>query len=386
MKCKKIVKKAEEFKLKRLKVILMVAASALLLVACGSSNNKSAGTTSNKNTQLTGQAGGKNYQGVIKDGHYQTSKSRGVDIQQNDNQFNLKGFQNGLLGISKQNFSTNKYVFQEGQYISTDTTEKWLDRKSKQNPEGLNPSQQKGKVTPMYLQQIDEQDFLVPDGNKTTMKGMTIGLGINSVYYYTKQKYGSQYQQKIPDDVVEKQGKEMANTILKRLRQNKELKNIPIVIALYKQAPNDSLTGGNFFASSVNNSGTTSVNSWKPINEKSYVFPIADGSKGPNTNDLSAFNQFKSQIQNFFPNLSGITAQAQYKGKQLQGMHINITTQFYSQTEIISFTQYLQNAAQKYLPANVPIDITVKSTDGIQSFLNRNSGGKTFSSHVFNSY
>jgi len=67
-------------------------------------------------------------------------------------------------------------------------------------------------------------------------------------------------------------------------------------------------------------------------------------------------------------------------------MHVNIQTQFYSQTEIISFTQYLQTAAQKYLPSGVPIDITVSSTDGVQSFLNRPTGSKKFTSHVFNSY
>ena len=128
------------------------------------------------------------------------------------------------------------------------------------------------------------------------------------------------------------------------------------------------------------------MSSWKALDEKNYVFPIESGSSSPNSNDESSFTNFKSEVENFFPNLSGVTAQAHYNGKTLTGMHVNITTQFYSQTEIINFTQYLQTAAQKYLPSSVPIDITVSSTDGVQSFLSRASGEKKFSSHVFNSY
>ncbi len=108
--------------------------------------------------------------------------------------------------------------------------------------------------------------------------------------------------------------------------------------------------------------------------------------KGPSTNDEDSFDNFKSTIQGFFPNLSGVTAQAQYTDGSLTGMNVNITTQFYSQTEIISFTQYIQGAAQKYLPANAPIDITVQSTEGIQSFLSRKANEKKFSAHIFNSY
>ncbi len=161
---------------------------------------------------------------------------------------------------------------------------------------------------------------------------------------------------------------------------------MPIVIALYRQASDDSLVGGNFFAYSVNKNGTTKVKSWEKLNQKSYVFPIADSQTSPNTNDTTSFDNFKNEVEDFFPNLSGVTAQAQYTNNQLDGMNVNITTQFYSQTEIISFTQFLQTAAQKYLPAKVPIDIQVSSTEGVQSFLSRSENGKKFTTHVFNSY
>lgn len=366
----------------KLKVLFLVMFSSVLLVACGNNNENS--SSSSSGTQVISQTNSNYYQGVIKDGHYLTSKSRGVSVQQNDNQLNLKGFENGLLGISKQHFPTDDYILQEGQYINTDTVEDWLGRKSKNNPDGLNPA---GKDTkePLYLQQMDEQDFMTEDHNALKIKGMTIGLGLNSIYYYRKEAYGAVYQKKLNDSDIIKQGKDIANKILQRLRKNKQLKNIPIVFALYKQAPNDSLVGGNFFASSVNNGSSIKISDWKSLNIKNYVLP-AESTKGVNNNDEDSFENFKNQIQKFFPNLSGVTAQAHYVDNSLRGMHINITTQFYGQSEIISFTQYVENMAEKYLPNNIPIDIQVSSTEGMQSFLSRKTGDKNFYTHVFTSY
>ncbi len=55
----------------------------------------------------------------------------GVSVSQESNQFNIKGFENGLLDISKKEFSTKKYIFQEGQYLSTSTVETgWVENPS----------------------------------------------------------------------------------------------------------------------------------------------------------------------------------------------------------------------------------------------------------------
>ncbi|KRL22246.1 CamS family sex pheromone protein [Lentilactobacillus kisonensis] len=380
--------------LKKAIVGISIILSGFMLAACGSVDNLSSDTNSSsgskEKTQLTGQTNSDYYQGVIKNGRYRTSKSRGVSVSQEANQFNIKGFENGLLNISKKEFSTKKYVFQEGQYLSADQVENWLGRKSSSNQTGLNPVKSKSTNpntrTPLYLSQIDEQDFMTQSGKSLKLSAMTVGLGINSVDYYKKTQDGPTYQTNISDAQVQAHGKEIANQVLQRLRKRKALKNIPIIIALYKQASDDSLVGGNFFAYSLNDNAETKISKWTKINQKNYVFPLQSNKKGPSTNDEDSFDNFKSTIQGFFPNLSGVTAQAQYTDGSLSGMNVNITTQFYSQTEIISFTQYIQGAAQKYLPANAPIDITVQSTEGIQSFLSRKANEKKFSAHIFNSY
>ncbi|RXI79997.1 CamS family sex pheromone protein [Levilactobacillus suantsaii] len=381
--------------MKRLRTFMALAAVPLILAGCGDLGGSSVSTSSNNSksggTQLTGQSTDSDYEGVIESGHYRVSKSRGVtNSQDSDNTYNLKSFENGMLNVSKKVFSTKKYVFQEGQYLSSDTVQNWLDRKSKSNSTGLNPasngSKSPNKRNPIYIQALEEQDYMTQKNNKLSLGGVTIGIAVNSIDYYKKTQYGSTYQTKISKAEGEAYAKKAANTVLQRLRKKSALKNVPIVIAVYRQASNDSLVGGNFLAYSTNKAGKTSVSSWTPLDVKNYTFPLQSGQSSPNSNDSSAFSNFKSEVEDFFPNLSGVTAQAQYDGKSLSGMHVNITTQFYSQTEIISFTQYLQTTAQKYLPSGVPIDITVSSTDGIQSFLSRSKNAKKFSSHVFNSY
>lgn len=377
---------------------IAVVFSAVVLASCGSSSNKSSSSSSSSKTttssksgsyQVTGQTNDSEYAGVIKNGKYLTSKSRGVTANQDSNLMNLKSFETGLQDISKTQFSTTKYVFQEGQYLSKSTVENWLGRKTKSNTSGLNPasngSTEPTKRNPIYLQSIEEQDYMQKSGSKLKLSGITIGLAMNSVDYYRKTTYGAQYETDISDATLEKEGKAMAKEVLARLRKRADLKNVPIVIALYKQASNDSLIGGHYVTYSVSNGD--SIKKWKALDIQNVVFPLKTGETAPNTNDADAFSNFKSEVESFFPNLSGVTAQAQYKNGSLQGMNVSITTQFYSETEIKSFTQFLADQAEKYLPSGVKTDITVSSTtDGVQSFLSRKSSGKSFTTHVFGSY
>lgn len=124
------------------------------------------------------------------------------------------------------------------------------------------------------------------------------------------------------------------------------------------------------------------------MNVKNKVYPKASStsSSSDDQDDNDTFSNFKSQIQGFFPNLSGVTAQAQYTDGSLSGMHITVTTQFYSQTEITSFTQYIAQAANKYLQKGIPIDIKIQSATDLQAIAFRDSGDSKFTTHVFDSY
>jgi len=371
------------------KIWVVAAATLLLLAGCTSlpGTSSSSSSKATKKLQTTGKVTDSMYEGVIDNGQYKTSQTRGLTTQQSNTSFDVKSLESGLLKLSKEQFPTSKYVFQEGQSLKTAQAQKWLARKSKTNTEGLNPEdngqKDPNKRNPIYLQQILEQDYLGEDGS---MKGMSIGLGMNQLDYYTKEQYGATFETKISKAMMTQQGKQMANKVLSRMRQKKGLSDTTIVIGLYKQAPKDSLVGGTFFAYGVSKKSSTTIDSWHELNQENQVLPVVNDEKAINQDDATAFNSFKTQVETFFPNLSGVTAQTHYEEGVLAGMNITVNTQFYSETEIMSFTQYIATAADKYLPRNIPLDISITSAEGMQAYVGRASGSKGFTTHVFGSY
>ncbi|MDR3189709.1 MAG: CamS family sex pheromone protein [Lactobacillaceae bacterium] len=349
--------------------------------------------SSKKGVQVTGKATDDQYKTVIKDGTYLVSKARGMTASQNnDNVFNMVSFETGLLDFSKQHFSPKSYIFQEGQYLTMATAENWLNRKSEKNPDGINP-EDNGKTddsrVPIYLQSIEEQDFMTQDGNDLKLGGIVIGMAMNTTDYYQKEQYGATYSQTISKDDMIAHGKTMAEEVIKRYRQMKGIdQNIPIVVAMYAQAANDSLSGGSYYAWSEAKSGD-SLGAWQNLNYESVVLPMQEGNDNSKSvaDELNkSFVNFQNNIQNFFPNLSSVTAQAQYNGPNLLGMNVTVTTQFYSATEIDSFANYISQVAPNYLPSNVPVQIRLTASTGMQSVIIKKQNEKVYTVVNMGSY
>ena len=158
----------------------------------------------------------------------------------------------------------------------------------------------------------------------------------------------------------------------------------------YRPLSSKRMTKVSTIAAAAATTSCSTISSWHKLNYKTVVLPKASGTTSStgsaSQTDSDSFSNSKSQIQSFFPNLSGVTAQAQYNNGQLDGMHITVTTQFYSQSEITSFTQYIARAANKYLPNGIPIDIRIQSDSEMQAIVYRDSGSDTFRTHILTSY
>ena len=161
-------------------------------------------------------------------------------------------------------------------------------------------------------------------------------------------------------------------------------KDTPIVIAMYANAPSDSLAPGNFYAEAVSDQGTT-LKYWQTFSNQSIVLPkeATDTSK-LGTDENNGFANFKNDVANFFPNIAGATAVANFKSGTLSSMNVTVTTQFYSQTEIESFTTYVAQSALKFLPSNVPIRIEVRTANELQAILTRQANDKAFTITLLN--
>lgn len=344
-------------------------------------NNK---VTTKKGIKLTGSNSNDQYQSVIKDGNYLVGKARGVTANQNGNQYNTVNFENGLLSLAKKSFSPKSYIFQEGQYLDTKTAQAWLKRKSNDNAVGLNP-EDNGKTddgrNPYYLQSIEEQDFMIQEDNSLKLKGIVLGLAMNTEDVYQKEEFGANFTQKIDDSTRIVKGQEIAAEVVARYRKMEGVSaDTPIIVGMFSQSSDDSLAGGSFYSYAESKSGTK-LSDFKSINEQNVVLPMQEGTK--NYKDMASglntqFVNFQNNIQGFFPNVSYVTGTANYADKNMTNLKVDITTQFYSQTEMDSFTNYVAQTAPSFLPTNVSVQIRIKTVEGIQAVLVQKSNGKSY--------
>ena len=371
----------------KLRLGLLGLMSVFTLAACADitqANRQNTNTKNDTNTKVvqstTNQLSNNFYRALITNGKYQVSQNRGATLSLNTG-FNLKNFETGLIELSRTVFPTNQYFFREGQVIDSDTTAKWIARKSDKNPEGLNPADNRDTSptgrAPLYLAQILEQDYMIQTENNFELGGISIGVAMNSVDYYTNGDRDA--ETKISKEVMIEQAKTIVNQILTRLRQNDALKAVPIVFGVFRQTSKDDIGGGVYVLEATSVEGTEITN-WTNVNQKVTVLPLVNEAA---TEESTAFENFKTEVQNVFPNLSGVTARVKYQDNVAKKMVIDIMTQFYGESEMIALAQHVTDAANKYLSKTTPVEVRISSINGVEAFLMQDLTQGVFTYHIF---
>jgi len=354
------------------KIIILSLSLILLLTGCAPNFNKQEEVVQdNKDTKE--KAIIPNYK--ISDNYYQTfvpyipSKSRGLVVNNINSKFNLTEFETGLMRVAQNKFDTDKYVFQEGQIIETKQIRSWLNRKytaeqlkekdlKEEENIGLNPVDNGKEETPKYLAHILE------------------------LYYYQKVQFGAWYETKIPHAELEKEGKKLADEVLKRLRKMDDLKDVPITIALFEQQSKTSVVPGTFFAYANAEKGSANLGGWEKVNEKYLQFPSTEASESYR-DDSNAFLNFKQDVETYFPNFNGVIGKAFYVNDQLQELNINIPIQFYGKAEGIGFTQYVTGLVVKHFPAYISVQVEISSVNGPEGLIVRKADQNEPFVHIY---
>lgn len=332
---------------------------------------------------------------------FKESEARGLVVSNLNTRYDIEEFETGLMRIAQKNFSPDKYFFREGQILKGSTINKWLRREyteeqlkekklaAKDNL-GLNPIDSgKGDIadrsekSPIYLANILEHDYLVEDkNNQVSLGGVVIGLALNSVYYYQKEAYGATYETKIKQAELEKQGKAIAEKVVQRLRENKEMSDVPITVALFEQKERSSVVPGNFLYYSHIDGNKNTIGKWESVDEEYYVFPSTTAEKAYR-DDVRSFKNFKQDVENYFPNFNGVVGRAFYVNKQLQELNIDIPIQFYGNTEAIGFTQYVTGLIMNHFTEYISVQISITSVNGPEALITRKPGDSEPYVHIY---
>jgi protein involved in sex pheromone biosynthesis len=344
----------------------------------------------------------------ISDSYYRTilpfepGEARGLVVNNINTRYDLNEFEMGLMRIAQNTFDTEKYLFREGREIKGKTIKLLLNRKytkeqfkdersnNKELKEsdniGLNPvdTGKKGEPSsPIYLAHILEHDYLIKnDKDKVTLGGVTIGLALNSVYYYKKTSDGDAFEENITHAELVREGKKIAAEVVKRMRTMKNLNGVPITIALFEQEKKSSVVPGNFITYSTVDKGSSSLNDWEKINEKYYLFPSTDAKKDYR-DDVTNFLNFKQDVEEYFPNYNGVIGRALYRENQLQDLNITIPIQFYGKTEGIGFTQYVTGLVMEYFSKYPTVSVSITSVDGPEALIVRKANETEPFVHIY---
>ncbi|MGY3480527.1 MULTISPECIES: CamS family sex pheromone protein [Staphylococcus] len=397
------------------RTIILFISAIFLLSACGNDDNEKSKEQpdDNKQQEKSGSVKeiatdkhvqGNNYRTILP---FKESQARGLLQDNMANSYNGEDFENGLLELSKQVFPTDDYLYQDGQYLDKDTINAYLDpkytksevdamdedeRKEKKANEnlGLNPShngetdpEKIAEESPAYLSNILEQDFYASGDTKgKEIKGMTIGLAMNSTYYYQKEKDGETYSKELDDKEIKKQGKQMAGEILSRVRENKELKDIPIHFAIYKQTGENSIVPGEFIAGTTVEDGKTRINEWKDINQATALLPSDEAGK-IDENLNNNFKQFNDDLQTYFNNFTQAVGTVKFDNKKAKQLTVDVPIDYYGEAETIGITQYITEQAEKYFDDIDEYEIRIKDGNKAKALISKTEDDKDPQVHIY---
>lgn len=375
------------------KIALAILSLGLLVSGC------SAGA--DKDEKVAEKSGKAKEQSVvpkyaISDEYYKTTipfdggNARGLVVQGLNSRLDIDEFETGLMRIAKESFNTKDNFLKGGSALDTqviqmlvkrkrtDAEQKELEDKLKKDAVkfpniGLNPAlgtgseslEVKNKKNPIYISNILEHDYYVKKGDNSEERvGMVVGLAMNSVQYFNEE-HGYPREAAIPDEKMLAEGKKMAQEILKVIHQKQpDTKNIPITFAIYRQSPKSSLVPGNFVSYANVEKGSETVEDWKQINEKYYLFPSEQAKTDNKREDLARVSNFKAKLSDYFQgDYTAVIGTGMYRDDELREMKLDIPVQFNGKAEIIGFTQYVAGLVMEYFPNYMKVQVTIKSVE-----------------------
>ncbi|MFZ7756264.1 CamS family sex pheromone protein [Bacillus thuringiensis] len=383
------------------KIALAILSLGLLVSGC------SAGA--DKDEKVAEKSGKAKEQSVvpkyaISDEYYKTTipfdggNARGLVVQGLNSRLDIDEFETGLMRIAKESFNTKDNFLKGGSALDTqviqmlvkrkrtDAEQKELEDKLKKDAVkfpniGLNPAlgtgseslEVKNKKNPIYISNILEHDYYVKKGDNSEERvGMVVGLAMNSVQYFNEE-HGYPREAAIPDEKMLAEGKKMAQEILKVIHQKQpDTKNIPITFAIYRQAPKSSLVPGNFVSYANVEKGSETVEDWKQINEKYYLFPSEQAKTDNKREDLARVSNFKAKLSDYFQgDYTAVIGTGMYSDDELREMKLDIPVQFNGKAEIIGFTQYVAGLVMEYFPNYMKVQVTIKSVERPEAIIIR---------------
>lgn len=283
-------------------------------------------------------------------------------LNSNTVDYDLDKIEENLIQISTNEFSPDKYYYQEGQYLTKKILKELLDNKH------LNKEKEKKvdgkKIKPQIVGGIIEKNFLNKDGD---LKGVSLSIILNRYQSYdSNNNYVT-----LDQDEVEKKGKEVGISVIKYMREKLKLDNVPILIALYVEASPKSNVSGDYVYYGITENNDIE---YKHINQKNY-YMNNQNVKQVNSTSYNNFKKYEESIRDY-DNSIYISGFGYFNDSKLSKLSILITKNHYSYGDLLYLNQLLSEKAIKYFKESKVV-IKVKAINEIKSYIVKNAGETT---------
>lgn len=387
-------------KKKRWLVLSML--SVILLAGCSTTQGSQSATV-----QLTKPLSENDYRIVVNDSnvnadtvHEQNQLQSLMGVQLGtSNSVDVYEFERGLTEVSKEYYAPKDYYFEKATFLRYNTVRNWLQRKLSekevqakklQEPTfvdiGLNPSTDDVITTddgstfaPYYLSYIYGQNYVQNEGSELKVKGITIGLALNSSQKYVA-KDTSEKIYTFSQEELMNFAKDAAAKIVNNIRQQDAFRSVPIVMSVYQtNSATNFVAGGHFLKAYAK--ASESLGNFTTMNQKN-VLVINNGSIDRNVREIddtfaSNFLQFQQNIQSTFPSVTGVSATARISDGKITKIQTNINVTAGSQMEVQTVKQYIERSQeQNFNNVNFPIETALQLHGDTKYILLKQPGEK----------
>lgn len=311
--------------------------------------------------------------------------TRGIIVQEIYNPLDVSNIEVELMNLSQLYFPSTKFFYREGNSIKN--ISKWLKRESVE-PEGLNPPidipEDAGleirlkleKESPKYLAFIEDQEYV---DKKGTIKGLSLGVVLNSTYYIDKitDDQGLKHTDlvELDEKFLKKKGKEIGEQVLHRIREQKDLSNVPVFIALYIQANKNSTLPGSYFASTIVNDNQQPIK-WDDINRKEISVPSKTlGKINKEINDKIIY--LKEDIEKHYNMDFSLNGKGLIDHSNIKEISLELSIDPLSYPSLVGLVQYITPEISN-LSQDFPVTLSITSIDKPRVIIICNKNQKPF--------
>lgn len=174
----------------------------------------------------------------------------------------------------------------------------------------------------------------------------------------------------------------MAEEMLVRLRENDDLKDIPITFAIYIQSAQEDIIPGRFVSYATAEKKGSKLSDWHQIDQKTVLLPSSEASD-LNENLNANFKDFNSALQSYFSNFTQAVGKAEFKNKKVQNLTVDLPIDYYGKAELIGITQYVTQLAEKDFKSVDQYEIHIKDGSQPRALIRKTKEEKSPQVHIY---